>query len=81
MRVTLESTSRIVEVVGEKGAAVPGRVWEGHTQSGIPVFAVVTRIAVRADRDLSQFEAELQRCPDARASSESFAAIPARLVL
>ena len=81
MRVTLTSTTRIVDVVAETGAVVPGRVWEGRTDSGIPVFAVVTRIAARDDdaTDLSQFEAELQRCADP--TPESLAAIPARLVL
>lgn len=80
MRVTLESTSRIVHVVGEAGDTVPGRVWEGRTDSGIPVFAVVTRIAAEDDgADLGQFEAELQRCADP--TPQSFAAIPARLIL
>lgn len=60
MRVTLESTTRVVDIIVE-GARCPGWVWEGTTDSGIPVFAVVTRIAVREDHDLSQFEAELER--------------------
>ena len=81
MIVHLASTSRIVEVVDEHGGVVPGRVWEGRTEAGIPVFAVVTRIAVRDDNDLSQFEAELQSIPDATPSRESSAAIPARLIL
>jgi hypothetical protein len=83
LRVTLESTSRVVDVVGPGGGVVPGRVWEGHSGSGVRVFAVITRLA--ADRgldgsaDLGEFESELARCADP--SPESFQAIPARLVL
>lgn len=74
MRVTLESTSRIVEVNG-----VPGRIWEGQTSSGVPCFALITRIAVHKDDDSSQFERELreQRAPSVRAVE----AFDARLVL
>lgn len=55
MKVTLHSTSRIVNVNG-----VDGRVWEGTTDSGIDVVAVITRIAAPTSADLAQFEAELQ---------------------
>lgn len=55
MKVTLTSTSHIVEVNGH-----PARVWEGTTESGIPVFALIPRIATRADGPLAQFEAELE---------------------
>lgn len=81
MIVHLTSTSRVVEVVDERGGIVPGRVWEGTTESGIQIFAVITRIAVREDRDLSQFEAELERKADHHPSPESFEAIPSRLIL
>lgn len=81
MIVHLASTSRIVEVVDDRGGAVPGRVWEGRTGGGIPVFAVVTRTAVRDDHDPGQFDAELQAIPDSTPSRESSAAIPNRLIL
>lgn len=80
MIVHLTSTSRVIEVVDERGD-VEGRVWEGTTESGIPIFAVVTRIAVREDHDLSRFEAELERKADHHPSPESFEAIPSRLIL
>lgn len=80
MRVNLESTTRVVDVFGAPGRmSVPGRIWEGETDSGIPVFAVITRIAVAVDSDRREFEAELVRCADP--SPESSAAVPARLVL
>lgn len=79
MHVNLRSTTRVVQVQGSGQGAVPGRVWEGETDSGIPVFAVITRIAAHESHDLRQFEAELQRCDEPTA--ESFVAVPARLVL
>lgn len=74
MRVTLQSTSRLVTVNG-----VDGRVWEGKTESGIEIVAVITRIAAPAGADLSQFERELQET-----KSPSDAAVmvcPTRMVI
>lgn len=55
MKITLHNTTRIVNVNG-----VDGRIWEGMTDSGIEVIAVITRIAAPKAADLSQFETELQ---------------------
>lgn len=74
MKITIESTSKIVHVNG-----VPARIWEGHTDSGIPVHCFVTRIGAPNDgRDLSQFETELQ---EHAAPSVAIEAIPLRMVL
>ena len=54
MRVRLESTDRVVEVILD-GGRVPGRVWQGQTESGIEVVAVVTSIASRLEADQSKF--------------------------
>lgn len=73
MKVNLESTTKMVNLNG-----VPARIWEGQTESGIPVHAFVTRIAVHKDSDTDQFEAELKEC---RTPSADVQAYPARLVL
>lgn len=57
MKITLESTDRVVEVNG-----VSARVWEGRTERGIAVTAIIPRIAVKVGADASQFEAELKEC-------------------
>lgn len=57
MKITLESTTQMVQVNG-----IPVRVWEGKTESGIPVFAMITRVGVHKDQDCSQFEQELKEC-------------------
>lgn len=60
MKITLESTSQVVHVDG-----VEARVWEGKTESGIPLTAFITRVAVAVEDDCRQFEDELksQRAP------------------
>jgi len=73
VKITLESTTKIVEVNG-----VPCRMWEGHTESGIAVHAFITRIAVHKNADASQFERELQEC---RPPSPDVQAYPRRIVL
>jgi hypothetical protein len=73
MKITIESTHKIVHLNG-----VPARIWEGHTDSGIPVHCYVTRVAVEADADCSVFERELQ---EHRAPSAAVQAIPLRLIL
>lgn len=55
MKVTVESTPKIVEING-----VPARVWQDQTEGGIPVIAFLTRIAAERDQDLAEFEADLQ---------------------
>lgn len=77
MIVTLESTDKIVELV-VKGQAVPARIWEGKTASGIPCHAYITRIAVDPELDASQFEREIREC---RPATPAIAAIPLRLIL
>jgi len=59
MIVTLHNTDKIVDLKTDSGA-VPARVWEGTTDSGIKVHAFITRIAVHKNDDAGQFERELQ---------------------
>lgn len=73
MKITLESTTKIVEVDG-----VPSRIWEGETASGVRVHAYVTRIAVAIQDYTVEFDDELQAC---RTPSPEVAAIPLRLML
>ncbi len=66
MKVTLESTSRIITING-----VPARIWEGRTAGGVPCFAAITRIAAHKNDDNSEFERELveHKAPSAEAVS------------
>ena len=73
MKITIESTTKIVELNG-----VPARIWEGKTESGISVHSFVTRIAADEHADLSQFEQELK---EQRKPSADIDSIPLRLIL
>lgn len=44
MRITLESTTRLVEVHRARG-----RVWQGMSDNGVYVVAIVTRMAAACD--------------------------------
>ena len=77
MKVILESTTKIVELATSDGV-VPARIWEGTTDSGIPVHAYITRVAVDRNEDTGPFTRELQ---EHRAPTAPIAAIPLRLVL
>lgn len=74
MKITVESTDLMVTLNG-----VPARIWQGETDSGMPVHVFVTRVAVDKDEDLSQFERELQRTAAPRADIAH--AYPMRMLL
>jgi len=73
MKLRIESTTKIVDLNG-----IPARVWEGTTESGIPVHRFITRVAVHRSEDCSEFERELK---EQRTPSPDVAAIPMRLIL
>ena len=73
MRITIESTTRIVKANG-----VDCRVWEGTTAKGIAVQALIPRVAALADQDLAEFEAELQ---EHAAPSATVQAFPLSMIL
>ena len=76
MKITIESTSKIVHLNG-----LPARVWEGHTESGIEIHAFVTRVAVKEGQKpevYGEFERELQ---EQRKPTPEIEAIPLRFIL
>jgi hypothetical protein len=76
VKVTLESTERTVSING-----VPARIWQGASESGTPVYAFITRIAVREDAGpaaLAEFQAELEEHTPPTAEVESW---PARMFI
>jgi hypothetical protein len=77
MKVTLEPTDKIIELVTPQGM-VPARIWEGATESGIEVHAYITRIAAHEGQDLAEFERDLKQT---RKPSADVQAISLRLIL
>lgn len=80
MKITLESTTKIVNVTLAAAPlhSIACRVWEGQTESGIKVSALIPRIAALATDDLSQFEAELEEQAQPTEASRAF---PLRMVI
>lgn len=58
MKIAVTSTDEIVEVDG-----VQARIWQGHTESGVPVLAFIVRVAVPVDAPQADFERELREAP------------------
>jgi len=55
MKMTIESTTKIVKVDG-----IDCRVWEGETERGVKVICIIPGVAVADEQDVPQFEAEWQ---------------------
>lgn len=64
MKVILESTSETVWIgrADNPERMIPGRIWEGKTESGIYVQAVITRIAAPFESDQTEFQRDLREC-------------------
>lgn len=77
MKLKLESTTKIVDLFID-GATVQARVWEGQTEGGIACFALITRVAVKQEKDASEFIRDLQ---EMAAPSAAIAAFPSRIIL
>lgn len=83
MKITIENTLRIVDLI-VNGASVPARIWEGTTETGIPVHCFITRIAPTVEdipenkAKFVEFERELK---EQRKPSTDVATIPLRLIL
>jgi hypothetical protein len=77
MQLYVTSTEKVVELV-VNGVAVPARVWEGVTPSGIRCQAYITRIQVLDTANHVEFERDLQEHAPPTAEVQ---AIPLRLIL
>lgn len=78
MKVTLESTTKIVTLVLDDGQSVPARVWEGFTEHGIGCHAFITRIVVREGENAAEFVRDLE---EQRTPSAAVEAMPLRMIL
>ncbi len=84
MKITIESTSKIVTLIA-RGGEIQARVWQGETESGIPVQCFITRISPEIpesdpyiDQRTMEFERDLKRQADPRPTVE---AIPLRFII
>lgn len=77
MKVELHNTATVVELI-VSGVRVPARIWEGTTETGIPITAFITRIAVDRQEDTAECERELLETSPSSVEAEHW---PARMVL
>lgn len=82
MKITIRSTSKLIEFRHTQlGESMPARIWEGETETGIPVHCFITRISPTIDRNdprQAQFQTELRECA---APSTAVGWYPASLIL
>lgn len=63
MKITIESTDKMIEIRnGRSGHFCQGRLWEGKTESGIPIQCVIIRVATPGQENQEQFVKELREC-------------------
>lgn len=73
MKIEIENTTKMIKING-----VPARIWEGKTETGIPVRCFVSRIVAESKFDLLQFDRELEQCRTPSPESERY---PTKLIL
>lgn len=86
MKITIESTTKIVTLEDRfSRASLQARVWQGQTESGIPVQVFITRIAPDIPMDhpdidklTAEFEHDLLRQSD---PSLTVGALPLRMII
>lgn len=82
MKITIESTAKTVEFTdGMGGGPTPARIWEGVTETGIPVHVFVTRLAPTIPIDDPR-QVEFQReLLEQKAPTPEMAVYPLRMIL
>lgn len=76
MKIEIESTSKIVQLMG-----VPCRVWEGTSEQGVKVICFISRVAIssnESEENQKIFEQELQTVRPPSVEAQSF---PLRLII
>lgn len=83
MKITIESTDKLVHfTVGS--AEVPARIWEGHTDDGIPVHCYITRIcpSILAAELPADVEAKFAKAlQEQKPPTAAVVGIPLRMIL
>jgi hypothetical protein len=80
MKITIHSTSKIV-LLDQGDKDFQSRVWEGETESGIPVHCFITRIAPTIPVDDPRQEEFIRELKEQQAPSVAVQVYPLRLIL
>lgn len=60
MKMTIESTDRIVKFEDAKGFMTDARLWVGLTEKGVPVECLIVLVAAPGGEDNSELERDLK---------------------
>lgn len=80
MKITIENTDKVVRFE-VNGAEVPARIWQGETDTGIPVQVYITRIAPEIPRDDARNEQFARELEETTVPRPTVVAIPLRMIL
>ena len=81
MKITIESTSRVVNLYDKNRQQIaPARIWEGVTEKGARVVAVIARVTTDEPDPVKLYEFE-QDLIETKPPSAFAEAIPLRFIL
>jgi hypothetical protein len=81
MKITIESTSKIVELQTITGGKMQARIWEGTTDDGVPVHCFITRITPTIPKDDPRQKAFVRELRETRAPSPEIDVYPLKMIL
>jgi hypothetical protein len=80
MKITIHQTSKIVTLETDSGS-VKARIWEGETESGIPVHCFITRLTPTIPRDDPRQHEFQEALKEQEAPTAAVQSYPLRLIL
>jgi hypothetical protein len=78
MKITVESTDKVVNLFRGSGQELACRIWEGYSENGVPVQCMIVRVAAPVECNQAEFEHDLEETRPPQMQPEIF---PLRLVL
>ena len=81
MKITLEPTTKIVQLMVAGGNEVPARIWEGKTANGIGVHAYIVRVWAQEGQPESVYANFAEQMKEARKPSPAVEALALRQIL
>lgn len=78
MKILIENTDQVIEVIPQPGQMLNGRLWTGKTETGVAVQMLVLSVAVDKNETQADFEQQLFVKPAPRPAVMAF---PLRMFL
>lgn len=78
MRITVDSTDKLVTLFQGTSRELLCRIWEGATEHGVPVQCMIIRVAAPVEFNQAEFEHDLQETRPPQMQPEAF---PLKMVI